>query len=106
MGLALVLVLVLVISYAGSAVEAASTTTTTTNLTLSAKIPPPPGVLINSGNMCFVNSVLHIMVCCLGCLPSGVGLSGIAGTSGNGTAAEASAYLLLEGTQTQTSTGK
>ena len=42
----------------------------------------------------------------LGRVLGGVGLSGIVGTSGNGMAAEASAYPLLEGTRTRTSMGK
>jgi ubiquitin carboxyl-terminal hydrolase 10 len=88
------------ISYAGSAA------TTTTNLTPSTKIRPRG--LINSGNMCFANSVLQIMVYCppfhrlfaeLGKVLGGVGLGGISGvTSGNGAAAEASAYPLVEAT--------
>ena len=64
----------------------------------------PPG-LINSGNMCFAHSVLQIMVYCpsfhrsfteLGKVLGGVGLIGVAGTSENGTGAEASAYPLVE----------
>jgi ubiquitin carboxyl-terminal hydrolase 10 len=97
------------ISYAGSAA------TTTTNLTPSTKIRPRG--LINSGNMCFANSVLQIMVYCppfhrlfaeLGKVLGGVGLSAVAGTSASGTsasgtsasgtAAEASAYPLVEAT--------
>jgi len=56
------------ISYAGSAAAGASTTITTTNLTPSTKIRPRG--LINSGNVCFANSVLQIMVYCPRCLPS------------------------------------
>ena len=93
------------VSYASTT----ATTTTTTNLTPSTKIRPRG--LINSGNMCFANSVLQIMVYCppfhrlfaeLGKVLGGVGLSGVPGTSGNGsgngTAAEASAYPLVEAT--------
>ena len=92
------------ISYAGSA-AAASTTTANTNLTPSTKIRPQG--LINSGNMCFANSVLQIMVyrppfhrlfAELGKVLGAVGLSRVAGLSGNGTGAEASAYLLVEAT--------
>ena len=92
------------ISYAGSA-AAASTTTANTNLTPSTKIRPRG--LINSGNMCFANSVLHIMVyrppfhrlfAELGKVLGAVGLSRVAGVSGNETGAEASAYLLVEAT--------
>ena len=72
---------------------------------------PPPGV----------NQLRQHMFCQFGvayCLPfhrffaelgrvlGGVGLSGIVGTSGNGMAAEASAYPLLKGTRTRTSMGK
>jgi ubiquitin carboxyl-terminal hydrolase 10 len=92
------------VSYASTA------TMTTMNLTPSTKIRPRG--LINSGNMCFANSVLQIMVYCppfhrlfaeLGKVLGGVGLSAVAGTSGNGTsgngtAAEASAYPLVEAT--------
>jgi hypothetical protein len=93
---------------------ASTMATTTTNIR--------PRGLINSGNMCFANSVLQIMVYCppfhrlfaeLGMVLGGVGLSGVAGTSAhgasvygtsahgtsaNGTAAEASAYPLVEAT--------
>jgi ubiquitin carboxyl-terminal hydrolase 10 len=57
--------------------------------------------------MCSAKSVLQIMAYCppfhrlfaeLGRVLGGVGLSGVAGTSGNGTAAEASTYPLLEAT--------
>jgi len=102
------------ISYAGSA--AASTTITTTNLTPSTI--NRPGGLINSGNMCFANSVLRITVYCppfhqlfvelgrvLGGAGPGLGVSsgmnginGVGETSGSGTAAEASAYSLVEAT--------
>ena len=44
------------ISYAGSSAAAASITTTNTVINATT--------LINSGNMCFVNSVLQIMVYC------------------------------------------
>jgi ubiquitin carboxyl-terminal hydrolase 10 len=96
------------ITYAGSAA----------NPTPSTKIRPRG--LINSGNMCFANSVLQIMVYCppfhrlfaelekvLGSsgLSGGLGVSsdinginGVGGTSVNGTAAEASAYPLVEAT--------
>jgi len=105
------------ISYAGStAAAAASTTITTTNLTPSTKICPRG--LINSGNLCFANSVLQIMVYCppfhrlfakLGRVLGGAGpglgdssgmngINGVGWMSGNGTAAEASAYPLVEAT--------
>jgi hypothetical protein len=91
------------ISYAGSA---AAASTSTTNLAPSTKIRPRG--LINSGNMCFANSVLQIILYCppfhrlfaeLGKVLGGVGLSGINGvTSGNGASGEASAYPLVEAT--------
>jgi ubiquitin carboxyl-terminal hydrolase 10 len=78
-------------SYAGSA---AAAPTTTTNPPPSTKIRPRG--LINSGNMCFANSVLQIMVYCppfhrlfaeLGKVLGGAGLGGINGmTSRNGIA--------------------
>jgi hypothetical protein len=94
------------ISYAGSAVS-----TTTTNLTPSSTKIRPRG-LVNSGNMCFANSMLQIMVYCLpfhwlfaelrkvlaGVESSEVAATNGNGTSGNGTAAEASAYPLVEAT--------
>ena len=89
------------VSYASTTVM----TTTTTNLTPSTKIRPRG--LINLGNMCFANSVLQIMVYCplfhrlfakLGKVLGSVGLSGVPGMNGNGAAAEASAYPLVEAT--------
>jgi ubiquitin carboxyl-terminal hydrolase 10 len=106
------------ISYAGSATSTTSTNaTTTTNL---SKIRPRG--LINSGNTCLADSVLQIMVYYspfhrsfaeLGRVLGGSGPSGssglgvssgmnginrVSGTSGNGTAAEASVYPLVETT--------
>ena len=92
------------ILYAGSAPSA--TTSITTNLAPPSTKICPRG-LINFGNMCFANSVLQIVAYCplfIGCFAKlgkvleGVGLSGVAGTSGNGTGAEASAYPLVEAT--------
>jgi ubiquitin carboxyl-terminal hydrolase 10 len=99
-------------------VSYASTTPTTTNPPPSTKIRPRG--LINSGNMCFANSVLQIMVHCppfhrlfaelgkvlgtsgvgSGGLASSVsaGMNGMVGKNGNGRAAEASAYPLVEAT--------
>ena len=92
-------------SYAGSAAAAASTTTTT-NLTLSTKKPRPlvvdqlwQHVFCQFGVADYgVLTAFSSVVCRVEEGVWGVGLKGVATTSGNGTAAEASAYPLVEGT--------
>ena len=89
------------ISYAGSAAAAVSTTNANVNV-VTMKIHPRG--LINSGNMCFANSVLQIMVYCLPFhwlfaeLGRVLGMGGLSGVGGKteGTAVEESAYHSLK----------
>ena len=90
------------ISYAGLAAAALTTNATTNVATMKIR----PRGLINSGNMCFANSVLQIMVYCppfhrlfaeLGRVLGAGGLNGVGGKT-EGTAAEESAYPLVEAT--------